>query len=276
MINNEKFLFHEALTLLIQSANINGGHITVEEINSAFDGIIDDDSKYSLIYNYLSENNITIDGYDHNSDNHSCSFASARTENVINPSDNIADTSEADNKTKIFLDMYYSDVENISTINEDEELTLIEALVNGRDAHDKKIINTLVEVNLNNVIILSRKYVNNGIPLVDLIQEGNLGLIEGITTYNGEIDSEEFHSHLTLCIKSALESAVFQQSISNRVSIHVVDRANELDRASVELSKKLDRTPTLEELSKYLSLPSDEVEQIMKMSLNALTINEDV
>lgn len=267
MVNNEKSMFHEALTFLIQSANMNSGHITVEEINSAFDGIIDDDSKYSLIYNYLSENNITVDGYDYNS--------SAKTENTLNTSDDISDTSETDTKTKMFLDMYYNDIKNITAVSEDDEFKLLNALVNNNGTDDKEVINTLIEANLNMVINQCEAYINKGLPLIDLIQEGNIGLIEGINTYNDEPDLTDFHSHLTICIKNALESAVFEQSISNRVNSHVVDRANELDRASVELSKELDRTPTLEELSEYLSLPSDEIEQIMKMSLNALTINED-
>lgn len=275
MNNNEKFLFHEALTLLIQSANINGGRVTMEEINSAFEDIVVDDSKYSLIYKYLTENNITIDGYNDTSDSNSLSNNPNMTENVIITSDNMENTSEEDSKMKMFLDMYYSDVQNISTLSHEEEVTLLTTFVNDGGNVDKKIIDTLVEANLNNVIMLSEKYINKGLPLGDLIQEGNIGLIEGISTYNDEIDLTKFHNHLTSCIVNSLENAVFQQSVSNRVNTHVTDRANELDRASVELSKKLDRTPTLEELSKYLSLPSDEIEQIMKMSLNALTIHVD-
>lgn len=275
MNNNEKFLFHEALTLLIQSANINGGRVTMEEINSAFEDIVDDDSKYSLIYKYLTENNITIDGYNDTSDSNSLSNNHDMTKNVIITSDNVENTSEEDSKMKMFVDMYYNDVQNISTLNPEEEVTLLTTFVNDGGNVDKKIIDTLVEANLNNVIMLSEKYINKGLPLGDLIQEGNIGLIEGISTYNDEIDLTKFHNHLTSCIVNSLENAVFQQSVSNRVNTHVTDRANELDRASVELSKKLDRTPTLEELSKYLSLPSDEIEQIMKMSLNALTIHVD-
>lgn len=275
MNNNEKFLFHEALTLLIQSANINGGRVTTEEINSAFEDIVDDDSKYSLIYKYLTENNITIDGYNVTSDSNSLSNNPDMTKNVIITSDNAENTSEEDSKMKMFVDMYYNDVQNISILNPEEEVTLLTTFVNDGGNVDKKIIDTLVQANLNNVIMLSEKYINKGLPLGDLIQEGNIGLIEGISTYNDEIDLTKFHNHLTSCIVNSLENAVFQQSVSNRVNTHVTDRANELDRASVELSKKLDRTPTLEELSKYLSLPSDEIEQIMKMSLNALTIHVD-
>lgn len=275
MNNNEKFLFHEALTLLIQSANINGGRVTMEEINSAFEDIVDDDSKYSLIYKYLTENNITIDGYNVTSDSNSLSNNPDMTKNVIITSDNVENTSEEDSKMKMFVDMYYNDVQNISILNPEEEVTLLTTFVNDGGNVDKKIIDTLVQANLNNVIMLSEKYINKGLPLGDLIQEGNIGLIEGISTYNDEIDLTKFHNHLTSCIVNSLENAVFQQSVSNRVNTHVTDRANELDRASVELSKKLDRTPTLEELSKYLSLPSDEIEQIMKMSLNALTIHVD-
>ena len=108
------------------------------------------------------------------------------------------------------------------------------------------------------------------------MQEGNLGLMEGVMTYHGNADLLEFHDHLIASIKNAMHDAILEQNTASRIDSHVADRANELDRASISLSKELDRTPTLEELAKYLSLPEDEVERIMKMSLDALTIDNSV
>lgn len=134
----------------------------------------------------------------------------------------------------------------------------------------------LLEANLKTVLSLAESFRDKGVSHGDLLQEGNLGLMEGIMTYKGNTAISEFHSHIENTIKNALNDAILEQNTSSRITSHAADRANELDRASITLSKELDRTPTLEELAKYLSLPEDEVERIMKMSLNALTIDENI
>jgi DNA-directed RNA polymerase sigma subunit (sigma70/sigma32) len=287
-INDKKAQFHEALAFLIETANINNGKVTTADIHQAFDDIIDDDSMYQLIYDYLLENKISIQGYVQNSskissasddlsdfNNKEYTDFSANSSDIDISDINIS-TDTDDMKEKNFVDMYYSELENISKLSPESELSLISTLVdnNSKDNIDKTIVNMLIEGNLNLVIIISENFRNKGVSLADLIQEGNIGLMEGIMTYNGSVDITEFHSHLELYITNALNNTIFEQNASSRISSHVADRANELDRASVTLSKELDRTPTLEELAKYLSLPEDEVERIMKMSLNALNVNE--
>lgn len=271
--NEKKSQFHEALSFLVESANINNGSLTIDEIKSALNDVITDDEQYKLVYDYLLGNKISIKGYvpivkkspANNSDNE------AEDGNVDISEINVS-TSEDDAKEKTFVDMYYDDLENMVLLTEEEELMLLEKVL--ADSSDKLSLNSLIEGNLKTVIELAENFRNKGVSHGDLLQEGNLGLMEGILTYEGELLLEEFHSHLENSIRNAINDAVLEQNASSRINFHVADRANELDRASITLSKELDRTPTLEELAKYLSLPEDEVERIMKMSLNALTIDE--
>lgn len=271
--NEKKSQFHEALSFLVESANINNGSLTIDEIKSALNDVITDDEQYKLVYDYLLENKISIKGYvpivkkspANNSDNE------AEDSNVDISEINVS-TSEDDAKEKTFVDMYYDDLENMVLLTEEEELMLLEKVL--ADTSDKLSLNSLIEGNLKTVIELAEDFRNKGVSHGDLLQEGNLGLMEGILTYDGKLLLEEFHSHLENSIRNAINDAVLEQNASSRINFHVADRANELDRASITLSKELDRTPTLEELAKYLSLPEDEVERIMKMSLNALTIDE--
>ncbi len=272
MDNNEKkSQFHEALSFLVESANINNGTLTIDEIKSALDDVITDDSMYQLVYDYLLENKISINGYIPVAKK---STTSGSSEEVINISNINIPTEENDNKEQTFLNMYYDDLENIITLSAEEECILLEKLL--KDSHDKTTINNLIEANLKTVLSLAESFRDKGVSHGDLLQEGNLGLMEGIMTYKGNTAISEFHSHIENTIKNALNDAILDQNTSSRITSHAADRANELDRASITLSKELDRTPTLEELAKYLSLPEDEVERIMKMSLNALTIDENI
>lgn len=272
MDNNEKkSQFHEALSFLVESANINNGTLTIDEIKSALDDVITDDSMYQLVYDYLLENKISINGYIPVAKK---STTSGSSEEVINISNINVSTEENDNKEQTFLNMYYDDLENIITLSAEEECILLEKLL--KDSHDKTTINSLIEANLKTVLSLAESFRDKGVSHGDLLQEGNLGLMEGIMTYKGNTAISEFHSHIENTIKNALNDAILEQNTSSRITSHAADRANELDRASITLSKELDRTPTLEELAKYLSLPEDEVERIMKMSLNALTIDENI
>ena len=269
--NEKKSLFHEALAFLVESANINNGTLTIDEIKLALKDVITDDSMYQLVYDYLLENKISITGY--------IPIAKKSTNDeeipeVMNISEIELSTEEEDLKEKSFIDMYYEDLKAVGDISADEELLILKDFIANKD--DKISFNRLTESNLKVVTSLIEEYKNKGVFLGDLLQEGNLGLIEGILTYEGELQISDFHNHLYASIKNALNDAVLEQNSSIRVGSHAADRANELDRVSITLSKELDRTPTLEELSKYLSLPEDEVERIMKMSLSALTINENI
>ena len=273
--NDKKAQFHEALSFLVESANINSGVLTMDEIKNALEGLIEDESMYSLVYDYLAENKIKIQGY--------ISYKKKETEseiyeneNEISVNDISLDTENDDVKEQGIVNMYLDDITNAVILSEKEELDYLNKFFLSSDANSKDIINRLTESNLKYVPDIANEYKNKGVTYGDLLQEGNLGLMEGVMTYQGNADLTEFHNYLITSIKNAMHDAILEQNTASRIDSHVADRANELDRASISLSKELDRTPTLEELAKYLSLPEDEVERIMKMSLDALTIDNSV
>lgn len=278
--NNSKQQFHEALAFLIESANINSGILTMEEIKSALDDIITDDSMYQLVYDYLLENKISIKGYiqhkkPRTDENEEATKAPEISE--IN-----VPTEQADEKEKNIVQMYLEEIDNSLKLSAEEELQMLISLLsnqtnfaekeNGKKSPSdkRKLINLLAENNLHLVVSISNQFQGKGVSHGDLLQEGNLGLIEGIATYTDKADLTLFHKFLEDCITSAMKDAILEQDASSRIGLHAADRANELDRASVALSKELNRTPSMEELAKYVSLPVDEVQEIMKMSLNAL------
>lgn len=274
--NKDKQLqFHEALAFLVESSNINNGIVSLDEIHKTFNDIIDDESMYQYIYDYLLENKITIQDYiPHN------------TKSAMNISENeqsanmISETTSFENEEeRKFVNMYLAEVDSHTKLSDSEELELLKLLYDSISENiTKNTVNKLIEGNLHLVLSALEDFKNKGVTTGDLIQEGNLGLIEGVSTYftnspSPTVDLPEFHDYLLQCISYAMTDAINEQNISSRLGKHLTDNANRLDKASVELSRDLGRTPTLPELAKYLSISEEEAERIMKMSLDALNVD---
>ena len=284
--SDSELRFHEALSFIIESATINSGSVTLDEIHQAFDGILPDDSMYQLVYNYLLENQIKIEGY----------IPMTTHTGLSNHAANSAILTEDHDKTPVptknfdrlqaeeakIVDMYRKDTSDISHLDRTKITESVKALISGQlsDSNKHGITNTLTEQFLDHVIALSASFENHGVTTADLIQEGNLGLIEGIHTFSttaadpNPVCDEAFYQlfleHIDCCIHRAFHDAIEEQNASNRLGSRISDHANRLDAASIELTETLGRTPTIAELAKHLSLPEDEVERIMKMSLDAL------
>ena len=262
--NDKQQQFHEALTYIVESANMNNGIVTLDEIHKAFDDIIEDSTGYEHIYNYLLENKITIN--DH----------------IIHHKIETPDerSTKQDEEEHRFVELYKEEVSTIRTFNQDETYTLLSTLLNPSDIRTdnntvKSGMNQLIEGHLGMVLSIAETYERKGVTTGDLIQEGNLGLIEGISTYianhSGTTpDVADFYDYIKHAISQSMSNAISLEHTSSRIGNHIADHANRLDQASVELSQDLGRTPTVEELAKFLSISSDEVERIMKMSLDAL------
>ncbi len=248
---DRKLEFNKALSNLVELAAEKSNTLTMDEIHNAFNGIIEDESLYNHIFKYLAENKISITEYIDNNSSKQQSGADSLLE-------------------KKFVEMYKSELSSIETAGREEHALLLERFLNGED-----VFNEISEKNLHLVMDIIPEYSGEPVTTGDLIQEGNLGLIEGILNYKGANDIDEFHSHLKSYIHNAIKDAIDEQNSAERVGKHAADRANALDHAAVQLAEDLERQPTLSELSDYLSLPEDEVEKVMKMSLDALTLDGD-
>lgn len=268
-IKEKKYSFNEALSFLTESAIINNGILTENEIHEAFKDLDLSDNDYKLIDSYFAEQNIKIKG--------TKTVATTPDTSTDAPVSNItADTTKLDDSEKKILNMYMSELKNNHSYSDQEKLSLIETLVNSK-AKDSSITNKLVEAYLNLAIDLSKEYAGKGISIADLIAEGNLALIESINSYKQAVDLTTFKNQLTQDITNAMTKLILEQDGSSKIGNHVADRANLLDRASRELSEKLGKTPTLQELAEYVSLPEDEVQRIMQISLDAMnaSLNPD-
>ena len=156
---------------------------------------------------------------------------------------------------------YLKSIGNHPRLNFDQEKKLSEKALQG----DQTAINTLVECNLLLVVSVAKKYYGCGLPLLDLIQEGNLGLIKAAEKYDGS-KGFRFSTYATYWIRQAISRALGDQSRTIRIPANMVELLSKVKKASAELTHILNRQPTDEEIAKYLGADLDKVQTVMDIT----------
>lgn len=247
---DKKREFNDTLAELVSFANVSGNRLTMEQIRLYFKDIIDDEEKYEFIYNYLAGLKIEIEG---NKEYKQAAAVHGKPE-----------TKEA----KGFYNMYVNELGSISGEEDNREENL-----NGHLRGDASCTKALTESYLKEVIRLSEEYLNGPLGKSDLVAEGNLALYEAVIGYWGSSSIDEFEKNIFDKVRKGIEKAVLREIGSSRTSDHLVERINALNDASTELAREFGREATLEELSERLALSHDEIKELMKISIDALTVD---
>ncbi|MCI9377642.1 MAG: RNA polymerase sigma factor RpoD [Eubacterium sp.] len=167
--------------------------------------------------------------------------------------------------------MYLKEIGKVPLLNADEEIDLAKRMELG----DQEAKKRLAEANLRLVVSIAKRYVGHGMLFLDLIQEGNLGLIKAVEKFDYR-KGYKFSTYATWWIRQAITRAIADQARTIRIPVHMVETINKLIRVSRQLLQELGREPTPEEISEEMNMPVERVREILKISQEPVSLETPI
>ena len=167
--------------------------------------------------------------------------------------------------------MYLKEIGKVRLLSADEEIELAKRMEKGDEAAKKR----LAEANLRLVVSIAKRYVGRGMLFLDLIQEGNLGLIKAVEKFDYR-KGYKFSTYATWWIRQAITRAIADQARTIRIPVHMVETINKLIRVSRQLLQELGREPTPEEIAEEMDMPVDRVREILKISQEPVSLETPI
>ena len=164
--------------------------------------------------------------------------------------------------------MYLKDIGQVPLLTTDEELELAQKMSEGQEAAKKR----LSEANLRLVVSIAKRYVGRGMLFLDLIQEGNLGLMKAVEKFDYQ-KGFKFSTYATWWIRQAITRAMADQARTIRVPVHMVEVINKLSRVQRQMLQDLGREPTPDELARELDMPVEKVQEVQKYGREPISLH---
>ena len=253
---------------LLQIAKKNKDVIESDKLNDYFKSLNIDASHYEKIYDYLESNGVTIMNInDMDDDLFDDSLPEVDDDADLDIGDDITLSIMSDDPVKIYL----KEIGNYPLLSMEEEVELAKKIAQGdQDASDR-----LTESNLRLVVSIAKKYVGRGLSFLDLIQEGNLGLIKAVDKFD-YTKGYKFSTYATWWIRQAITRSIADQSRTIRIPVHMSEVINKAYRVSRSLLQELGREPTEEEIAAQMNLPVEKVREIMKISADPISLDTPI
>ncbi|MBQ2640345.1 MAG: RNA polymerase sigma factor RpoD [Bacilli bacterium] len=239
------------------------GYITYEQLAGELKGLEIDSDTLDELYNSLMEADIEVVSEDGSDD------ASGEE---ITPEVKAEDlTMSKDVKINDPVRMYLKEIGRINLLTSDEEFEYAGRAVEG----DEEAKRLLAESNLRLVVSIAKRYVGRGMLFLDLIQEGNIGLMKAVDKFD-PTKGYKFSTYATWWIRQAITRAIADQARTIRVPVHMVETINKLARVQRQLTQELNREPTDEEIAKKLDITIEKVREVYKISQDPVSLETPI
>ena len=241
-------LLKQEIEKLISMGKANGS-VTEEEIVAKLERLNVTPEEMEVVFSALNEAKITIKE----------NAPAAELDKIIEG--NVDDS----------VKMYLKDIGKVALLTADEEVELAKRMQEG-DEEAKKILS---EANLRLVVSIAKRYVGRGMQFLDLIQEGNLGLMKAVEKFD-YTKGFKFSTYATWWIRQAITRAIADQARTIRIPVHMVETINKQVRATRQLLQKLGREPSPEEIAEYLGCPEEKVREIQKIAQDPVSLETPI
>ena len=267
---NDKIIFREMLSEIRELAEAKGNLLTLDEINLFFKEVSLGEEQLELVYSYLEANRITIEGH---SKNESIKLFEQKEEElkVSESKEEMVEDKDSISLEDKYLSMYLEELDELSKDDEKEKLELLKGLLGSNPMAKSKII----ELYLPNVVEIAKQYVNKGVALSDLIQEGNIGLMLSLEEIDKSADIDSMELTIRQGIIASLEDAIEEARYTNSFNHQIISKVNFLNEGVRNLEEEMGRTVSIEELAKYLEMSKEEVEDIIRVSDDEIIVEEN-
>ena len=268
MTDREKEL-RERIEALVREARKDKGELSLQEVADSFDNLNMTEREFDHALDILSEQGIEIllpseedeemllEDEEEDSDEEIILTESARDSDTGNVTDPIH--------------MYLKEIGQVPLLTPEQEIELAKRVEEG----DKEAKRKLEEANLRLVVSIAKHYTGHGMSLMDLIQEGSLGLIRAVEKYDYK-KGFRFSTYATWWIRQSITRAIADQGRTIRIPVHMVENINKVNRSARDLVQKLGRDPTTEELAQETHMPVERIREIQRISREPVSMETPV
>ena len=263
--------FEERLDKLYETAKKKKNVLEEQEILDAFANEELTPEKLDRIYDFLDSKNVDVLRITADDDIDPDLFLEDEPENDEIAMEQVDLSVPEGVGTEDPVRMYLKEIGKVPLLTPDEEIELAKRMELG----DEEAKKTLAEANLRLVVSIAKRYVGRGMQFLDLIQEGNLGLIKAVEKFDYR-KGYKFSTYATWWIRQAITRAIADQARTIRIPVHMVETINRLVRTQRQLLQSLGREPSPEEIAKEMDLPVDRVREIMKISQDPVSLETPI
>ena len=177
----------------------------------------------------------------------------------------------ADDSVKLYL----REIGKIPLLSQEEEFELAQKIINGNEKEKKRAKDKMAESNMRLVVSIAKRYSGRGLDFLDLIQEGNTGLLRAVEKFDPD-KGFKFSTYATWWIRQAITRAIADQARTIRIPVHMVETINKVLRTQRRLAQELNREPTTEEIGKAMDMDADKIEYVMKIKQDIASLDASV